>query len=155
MPRMRWIVSLGALLVWAQLAAAGEPLSPAGDCPCRAKCHAEPAYASRPAAAKRAATASTMPGTAIARKGPAGIRFGARWGPARCILAPPARLATAAVQPGKFASDRRQPLVDARLRHGDSRREAVTAIPKSRPGRIEAPRDFQIRFRFRGGIADK
>ncbi len=47
MPWMRWTVSLGAFLVWAQLAAAGEPLSPAGDCPCLAKC-AGPAYSLSP-----------------------------------------------------------------------------------------------------------
>ena len=48
MPRMCWTVLLGALLVWAQLAAGGEPLSPACDCPCQVKGRAEPAYALSP-----------------------------------------------------------------------------------------------------------
>ena len=39
---------MGALTVWAQLAAAGEPLSPGGDCPCRAKCRAAPIYSLSP-----------------------------------------------------------------------------------------------------------
>ena len=48
MPRMRWTVLLGVLWISAQLAAAGEPTPPAGDCPCRAKCCALPAYALSP-----------------------------------------------------------------------------------------------------------
>ncbi|MGO9112430.1 MAG: hypothetical protein ACLP9L_24635 [Thermoguttaceae bacterium] len=48
MPRMSWTVLLGALLLWAQLAMAGEPLSLACDCPCRAKCRAAPIYALAP-----------------------------------------------------------------------------------------------------------
>jgi hypothetical protein len=48
MPRMCWTVLLGTLLVWSQLAAGGEPLSPACDCPCQVKGRAEPAYALAP-----------------------------------------------------------------------------------------------------------
>jgi hypothetical protein len=44
MPRMCWILCLGAFLVWAPWAAASEPQSPACDCPCRANYHAQPAY---------------------------------------------------------------------------------------------------------------
>jgi len=48
MPRMRWTVLLGVSLIWAPLAAAGEPISPACDCQCRARCHTPPAYALSP-----------------------------------------------------------------------------------------------------------
>ncbi len=44
MPRMRWTVLLGALLLWAQWVSAVEPLLPASNCPCRAA----PAYALSP-----------------------------------------------------------------------------------------------------------
>ncbi len=66
---------------------------------------------SLPVAASRAATASTTPGTAIARKGPAGIHFGARWVPApSCTVARHVRLKTAAAWPWEFASPRRPPV---------------------------------------------
>ncbi len=55
-----------------------------------------------------------MPGTAIARKGPAGIHFGVRWGPARFILALAVRLAPAAARLSRSALPRRQPRAGAR-----------------------------------------
>ncbi len=48
MPRMRRILSLGALLVWAQTAAAGEPPTSTSGCPCRAQCHPVAAYSLSP-----------------------------------------------------------------------------------------------------------
>lgn len=48
MPRMRWILSWGAFLLWAQTVMAGAPLYPGPDCPCQPKCRALPTYSLSP-----------------------------------------------------------------------------------------------------------